>query len=56
VYTALNERQPDAKVIVPPRADAVFSANADTEPTQHDRHIQAIAGKGRMAWQRRQRL
>ena len=52
VYTALDERHPDAKVVVPPRADAVLSATADTEPTQRDRHIQAIAGKGRMAWQR----
>src|SRR3954462_2625103 len=52
VYTALDERHPDAKVIVPPRADAVLSATADTEPTQRDRHIQAIAGKGRMVWQR----
>jgi hypothetical protein len=51
VYTALDERHPDAKVIVPPRADAVLSATADTEPTQRDCHIQAIAGKGRMAWQ-----
>jgi len=52
VYTALNKRHPDAKVIVPPRADAVLSATAGTEPTQRDRHIQAIAEKGRMAWQR----
>jgi hypothetical protein len=52
VYTALDERHPAAKVIVPPRADAVFSATADTDPTQRDCHIQAIAGKGRMAWQR----
>jgi hypothetical protein len=52
VYTTLNERHPDAKVIVPPRADAVLSATADTEPTQRDCHIQTIAGKGRMAWQR----
>ena len=52
VYSALDERHPDAKVIVPPRADAVLSATADTDPTQRDRHIQAIAGKGRMAWQR----
>jgi hypothetical protein len=52
VYTALDERYLDAKVIVPPRADAVLSATADIEPTQRDRHIQAIAGKGRMAWQR----
>jgi Transposase DDE domain len=52
VYTALEERHPDAKVIVPPRADAVLSATADTDPSQRDCHIQAIAGKGRMAWQR----
>ena len=52
VYTALDEHHPDAKVIVPPRADAVLSATADTNPTQRDRHIQAIARKGRMAWQR----
>src|SRR6478672_5508831 len=52
VYTALDERYPAAKVIVPPRVDAVLSATADTEPTQRDCHIQAIAGKGRMAWQR----
>jgi hypothetical protein len=51
VYTTLEERHPDAKVIVPPRANAVLSATAETEPTQRDRHIQAIAGKGRMAWQ-----
>jgi hypothetical protein len=52
VYTALDERHPDVMVIVPPRADAVLSATADTNPTQRDRHIQAITGKGRMAWQR----
>src|SRR3954466_16101525 len=52
VYTALDERHPDATVIVPPRADAVLSATADTDPTQRDCHIQAIAEKGRMAWQR----
>ena len=28
-----------------------YSATADTDPTQRDCHIQAIAGKGRMAWQ-----
>ena len=52
VYTALDEHHPDAKVIVPPRADAVPSAMVETAPTQRDRHIQAIAGTGRMAWQR----
>src|SRR5688500_17855649 len=52
VYTALDERHPAATVVVPPRADAVLIATADTDPTQRDRHIQAIAGTGRMAWQR----
>ena len=52
VYTTLNERHPAATVVVPLRADAVLSATADTEPAQRDGHIQVIAGKGRMAWQR----
>src|SRR3954447_2082092 len=52
VYAALDERHPDAMIVVLPRVDAVLSATADTEPTQRDGHIQAIAGKGRMAWQR----
>ncbi len=52
VYTALDQRHPAAVIVVPPRADAVLSATADTEPTQRNRHIQAIARKGRMAWQR----
>jgi hypothetical protein len=52
VYTVLDERHPDAMIVVPPRVDAVLSATADTEPTQRDCHIQAIAGKGRMTWQR----
>ncbi|MGF7213469.1 IS5 family transposase [Skermanella aerolata] len=52
VYTALNERYPDAVIVVPPRADAVLSATADTDPIQRDGHIQAIAEKGRMAWHR----
>jgi hypothetical protein len=39
-------------VIVPPRIDAVPSDAAKTAPSQRDRHIQAIAERGRMAWQR----
>ena len=30
VYSVLNERHPAATVVVPPRADAVLSATADT--------------------------
>jgi len=52
VYTAMDERHPDATVVVPPRANAVLSTTANTDPTQRDCHIQAIADKGRMAWQR----
>ena len=52
LYTTLDEHYLDAVILVPPRADAVLSATADTAPTQRDGHIQAIAGKGRMAWQR----
>src|SRR4051794_35608449 len=44
VYTALDERYPAATVIVPPRADAVLSATAETEPPPRDRHIQVITG------------
>jgi hypothetical protein len=37
---------------VPPRATAVPSQTAESAPTQRDRHLQHIAEKGRMAWQR----
>src|SRR5689334_19312377 len=52
VYTTLDQRHPAATVVAPPRSDAVLSTTADTEPTQRDGHIQAIAGTWRMAWQR----
>jgi transposase len=51
VYAAVQERHPEAAVVVPPRSDAVLSDTVDTTPTQRDRHIQAIAKTGRMAWQ-----
>jgi hypothetical protein len=37
---------------VPPRATAVPGNMAETAPTQRDRHLQCIAEKGRMAWQK----
>ncbi len=52
VYAEVAARHPDAEVIVPPRAGAVPSATARTAPTQRDRHIEAIAQRGRMGWQR----
>src|SRR3954454_21820334 len=52
VYASVAERHPEAEVIVPPRATAVPSATAESEPTQRDRHLQHIAERGRMGWQR----
>ena len=51
VYAAVAERDPDATVIVPPRAMAVPSATTDTAPTQRDGHLRCIAETGRMGWQ-----
>src|SRR3954449_3826486 len=52
VYADVAERHPDAGVIVPPRSAAVPRATAETVPTQRDRHLQLIAEKGRMGWQK----
>ncbi len=52
VSQAVGERHPDAVVIVPPRAGSVMSASAETAPTQRDRHLQMIAERGHMAWQK----
>ena len=51
VYDDVAEHSAEAAVIVPPRATAVLSASAETDPTQRDCHIQAIAEQGRMSWQ-----
>src|SRR4051794_39495257 len=40
VYASVTKRQPEAAVIVPPRSSAVLSADAETAPTQRDRHLQ----------------
>jgi len=52
VYSAVAERHPEAVVIVPPRSTAMPSAAAETMPTQRDRHLQLIAERGRMGWQK----
>ena len=56
VYADVADRHPEAAVIVPPRITAVPSDTAATAPTQRDRHLQCIAEKGRMAWQKALRL
>jgi hypothetical protein len=52
VYREVCQRHPDAAVIVPPRSGAVPSATAETAPTKRDQHLQLIAERGRMGWQR----
>ena len=52
VYASIAERYPEAAIIVPPRSTAVSSETAATAPTQRDRHLQLIAEKGRMGWQK----
>ena len=52
VYGGVAARHPGAAVIVPPRSSAVPSEAAETTPTQRDRHLQVIAERGRMGWQR----
>jgi hypothetical protein len=52
VYDTVAEHSAEALVVVPPRVTAVLSPSAETDPTQRDRHIQAIAEQGRMGWQK----
>src|SRR3954463_6708998 len=52
VYASVGERYPEAAIIVPPRSTAVPSHTAESAPTQRDRHLQLIAEKGRMGWQK----
>src|SRR4051794_19271008 len=52
VYAEVAVRHPAATVVVPPRANAVPSAAAESAPTQRDRHLRCIAERGRMGWQR----
>ena len=52
VYGEVAARHPEASVVVPPRLSAVPSDTAQTAPTMRDRHLQIIAERGRMAWQK----
>src|SRR3954452_5403840 len=52
VYDAVAEHSAAAAGVVPPRATAVLSPSAKTDPPRRDRHIQVIAEHGRMSWQR----
>ena len=52
VHGEVVSRYPEASVIVPPRSSAVPSDTAEIAPTMRDRHLQTIAKRGRMAWQK----
>jgi hypothetical protein len=52
VYTEVAARHPEAAVVVPPRANAVPTEDAETAPTQRDHHLRCIAERGRMGWQK----
>ncbi len=52
VYRDVTARHPEAAVTVPPRSSAAPSNTAETAPTMRDRHLQVIAARGRMAWQK----
>jgi hypothetical protein len=39
VYTAVESHSPGARVIIPPRKDAVLSVMASTAPTQRDQQV-----------------
>jgi len=52
VYTAVETHSPGARVIIPPRKDAVLSAMASTAPTQRDQHVLTIESEGRSVWKR----
>jgi hypothetical protein len=47
VYQVVADRAPEATMVIPPRATATLSAQADQAPTQRDRHLQTIARRGR---------
>jgi hypothetical protein len=52
VYATVAEHSAEAAVVVPPRSTAVPSPSAEIDPTQRDRHLQVIAERGRMGWQK----
>jgi hypothetical protein len=49
--TAARQRDPPVDVVIPPRSSSVVTTKTDCNTTR-DRHVQFIAQKGRMAWQK----
>jgi transposase len=51
IHEFLEDKYPGIRIVTPPRKDAVFSPDADANPTQRDGHLKAIIDKGRIRWQ-----
>jgi hypothetical protein len=49
-YQTVAGRDPAATIVIPLRSTTVPGSSA--EPTQRDGHIQSLADKGRLGWQR----
>lgn len=54
VYQAAAVRQPGSppEAVIPPRADAALSTTDPDQQTLRDRHVQLMAERGRIGWQR----
>jgi hypothetical protein len=52
VYEAVALHSPGVEVVVPPRKNAVSSANSISVPCNRDRHIADIQSKGWSEWKR----
>ena len=54
VYQAAAARQPGSPlaVVIPPRADAGLGTADPDQQTPRDRHVQLMAERGRIGWQR----
>ena len=54
VYQAAAARQPGSppEVVIPPRADAVLGTADSDQQTRRNRHVQLMAERGRIGWQR----
>jgi hypothetical protein len=52
VYTVVENHAPGARVIIPPRKDAVVSPTGTAAPPQRDPHLLAIERVGRLVWKR----
>jgi hypothetical protein len=49
--TAARQQDPPIEIVIPPRSSSVVTTKTDCR-TIRDRHVQLIAEKGRMAWQK----